>query len=75
MQRDVRMKGFAERTDVEVVELLGHEVLVHGRVGDDPLVAKADPHRTPQVGQPLELIVELDQIHLFDPESELRLAA
>ena len=63
------------QVDVEVVEPLGHEVLVHGKVGGEMLVAKADPHRTPEMGQPLDLIVELDRLHLFDPETELRLGA
>ena len=63
------------RVDVEVVEPLGHEVLVHGRVGDDLLVAKVDPHRTPRMGEPLDLVIELDQLHLFDSETELRLVA
>ncbi len=63
------------KIDVEVVEPLGHEVLVHGKLGDDELVAKADPHRTPEVGSPLDLIVELGYLHLFDPETELRLGA
>ena len=63
------------KVDVEVVEPLGHEVLVHGRVGDDLLIAKVDPHRAPRMGEPLDLVVELDQIHLFDSGTELRLAA
>lgn len=61
--------------DVDVVEPLGHEVLVHGKLGSDLLVAKAHPHRTPEVGAPLDLIVELEGLHLFDPETELRLGA
>src|ERR1700720_2505986 len=32
---------------VEFVEPLGHEVIVHGRVGDHLLIAKVDPHRAP----------------------------
>ena len=48
---------------------------MHGKLGDEPLVAKADPHRTPEVGAPLDVIVELSGLHLFDPETELRLGA
>ncbi len=59
--------------EVEVVEPLGHEVLVHGRAGKDLLVAKVGPHQSPAVGSRLELQVELDAVHLFDPETELRL--
>jgi len=61
--------------EVEVVEPLGYEVLVHGRAGNDLLVAKVDPHRSPAVGEPLELSVELDAIHLFDAKTERRIVA
>ena len=61
--------------DVEIVEPLGHEVLVHGRHGDGLLVAKVDPHHSPKVGEKLDLQVELGAVHLFDAASELRLTA
>ena len=60
--------------DVEVVEPLGHEVLVHGKLHDNLLVAKVDPYQNPPVGQPLTLDVALDRLHLFDPDTESRLA-
>ena len=41
--------------EVEFVEPLGHEVIVHGRVGDDLLVAKVDPHRAPEMGSEIDL--------------------
>jgi multiple sugar transport system ATP-binding protein len=61
--------------DVEVVEPLGDEIIVHGRVGDEVLVYKLDPHDMPEIGQKLEVVVELDRMHLFDVETERRLAA
>ncbi len=61
--------------EVEVVEPLGHEVIVHGRVGDDLVVATLDPHRAPALGSRLELVLELDKLHLFDAETERRLVA
>jgi len=60
---------------VEFVEPLGHEVIVHGRIGDDLLVAKVDPHRSPEIGADVQLVIEVDAIHLFDAGSEQRLAA
>ncbi|MGE5176863.1 MAG: ABC transporter ATP-binding protein [Hyphomicrobiales bacterium] len=59
---------------VEVVELLGNEAIFHGRVGDDVLVAKAEPHRAPNVGDTVTLRLDLGALHLFDAESERRLA-
>ncbi|MEW6368927.1 MAG: sn-glycerol-3-phosphate ABC transporter ATP-binding protein UgpC [Acidobacteriota bacterium] len=61
--------------DIEIVEPLGHEVVVHGRAGDDLFVAKLDPHRAPEVGSKVELVLELDALHLFDAKTETRLAA
>ena len=63
------------RMDVEVIEPLGHEILVHGTIGDDRLVAKGNPHRPPSLGEPLDLVVELERMRIFDPETELRLQA
>ena len=58
---------------VEFVEPLGHEVIVHGRVGNDLLVAKVEPHRAPQMGEDVRLVIEVDACHLFDPTTEKRL--
>jgi multiple sugar transport system ATP-binding protein len=58
---------------VEFVEPLGHEVIVHIRVGDDLLLAKLDPHRAPEVGDAIDLAVDLAALHLFDAETEQRL--
>jgi len=58
---------------VEIVEPLGHEVIVHGRVGDELIAARLDPARIPEMGEELELAVELDAVHLFDAETETRL--
>ncbi len=60
---------------VEFVEPLGHEVIVHGRIGDDLLVAKTDPHQAPEVGTELPLEIELAAVHVFDKETEMRLRA
>ena len=60
---------------VELVELLGHEVIVQGRVGDELLVAKIDPHRSPQLGDTVPLVIEADAAHLFDAATEKRLGS
>lgn len=58
---------------VEFVEPLGHEVIVHGRIGDDLVVAKVDPHRAPKMGSTVDLVVEVEAVHLFDAATEKRL--
>jgi multiple sugar transport system ATP-binding protein len=58
---------------VEFVEPLGHEVIVHGRIGDELIVAKVDPHRAPQMGATMTLVIETEAAHLFDTATEKRL--
>jgi len=60
---------------VEIVEVLGDEVVVHGRVGEETLVFKQDPHLPAVVGSTIEVQLELDALHLFDAGSERRLGA
>ena len=55
---------------VEVVEPLGDEVIVHARAGDQLLVSRRDPREIPEAGQTIEIVVELDRMHLFDAETE-----
>src|SRR5437764_5512729 len=71
--RDPGDRVVAITATVEFVEPLGHEVIVHGRVGDDLLVAKVEPHRAPVMGDEVRLIVEVDACHLFDTATEKRL--
>jgi multiple sugar transport system ATP-binding protein len=58
---------------VEFVEPLGHEVIVHGRIGDDLLIAKVGPHRAPRIGATVDLVIEAAAAHLFDVATEKRL--
>jgi multiple sugar transport system ATP-binding protein len=57
------------RGTVEIVETVGHEVIVHAKCGDDMLVAKLGAHRIPRFGEVVELELDIDSIHLFDPVS------
>jgi multiple sugar transport system ATP-binding protein len=58
---------------VRLVEPLGHEVIVHLDFEKHNLVAKLGPHHIPQFGEELDLIVDCQFLHLFDPASEQRL--
>ena len=73
--REAARGGETTRVDAKVdfVEPLGHEVIVHGRIGDDTLVAKLDPHRAPEMGSEIALEIELNALHLFDAATEQRL--
>jgi multiple sugar transport system ATP-binding protein len=58
---------------VDIVEPIGHQAIVHSRVGPDFLVASFDSHNMPRVGETIELVVELDALHLFDAATGTRL--
>ncbi|HSP17280.1 MAG TPA: sn-glycerol-3-phosphate ABC transporter ATP-binding protein UgpC [Thermoanaerobaculia bacterium] len=63
-----RVKGV-----VEIVEPIGHEAIVHARVGDSFFVAGFDSHNMPHAGDTIELAIELEALHLFDAQTETRL--
>ena len=58
---------------IEIVETIGHEVIVHFRCGEDMVIAKLGAHRIPGFGEQASLVMSCDAIHLFDPQTEQRL--
>ena len=63
------------RGPIEIVETIGHEVIVHIRVGQDILIAKLGAHRIPRFGEEIDLVMDCEALHLFDKETERRLPA
>jgi multiple sugar transport system ATP-binding protein len=59
---------------VEIIETIGHEVIVHFRCGDDLVIAKLGAHRIPRFGERIELVLNAETLHLFDPQTEQRIA-
>ena len=60
---------------VDVVEPLGHEVVVHGRIvglDETPVVIRLDAHEEPRPEEILELTFRTKEIHLFDGTSGAR---
>ena len=60
---------------VDLVELVGHEAVVHIRAGETPLIATFDAHHAPRVGETITAGVELERMHLFDARTEARLSS
>jgi hypothetical protein len=61
-----------------MVELLGHDVIVHGRAGASPgadVTARVAPARPPEPGAPLALHADVDALQLFDADTGRRFAA
>lgn len=59
-----------------LVEHLGADTLIHGQFGSDPtdIVVRLSGFHAITPGQPLNLGIAPDKLHLFDAESEKRLA-
>ena len=62
------------RLGVDLVETLGDEVVVHGSLAEAPVAFKMDPHNPPEIGGTVAVQVEIDRLHLFDAETETRIA-
>ena len=57
---------------VEVIEQLGSEIVLEARTGHGTLtVARVDPQAALAAGDSIELSAQPDQLHFFDPRSEL----
>jgi multiple sugar transport system ATP-binding protein len=59
---------------VEMVEPLGHEAILHFKVGAQMMVGRLHSHgRLPSPGDTVTMQLKCEAIHLFDPVTELRL--
>jgi multiple sugar transport system ATP-binding protein len=56
--------------NVDVVEYLGNEVLIHAQAEGHEVVALLPSEKELKVGDQVELAVPMDKLHIFDPESE-----
>jgi len=67
-------RGVAETakitTQVNVLEPLGSEVFAYVENGGKEMVAKLDPRTDARTGQPLDVVINMDAMHIFDRQSE-----
>jgi multiple sugar transport system ATP-binding protein len=63
-------EGSVAKLMVDLIEPMGSETYLHLSSGKSVFVLKADPHNTAKVNQMIEVVFNLDKIHLFDPETE-----
>jgi len=58
------------KANVEVVELLGHELHLFLNSGQNSFVSIVDTRLAPSVGADVDLVIDVDRIHLFDRDTE-----
>src|SRR5262245_34776922 len=57
-------------TNVTVTEPLGSEVFAFLENGGKEMVGKFDPRTNARVGQAIEIVLDMDKMHVFDRETE-----
>lgn len=60
--------------NVEVVEQMGNEMIIYLEEGGKNFIARTDPRTNARVGGRLNIVMNLDNMHLFDRQTELSLA-
>src|SRR5512139_1585381 len=57
-------------TTVDVTELMGNEVLTYLLIGQKQFIARMDPRTSARVGKEIDVVINMDNIHLFDRDTE-----
>jgi multiple sugar transport system ATP-binding protein len=60
--------------NVEVIEQMGNEMIIYLENGGKNFIARTDPRTDAQVGGELGVTFNLDNVHIFDKDTELSLA-
>ncbi len=60
--------------NVEVVEQMGNEVIIYLENSGKNFIARTDPRTDATVGAPMEITINLDNMHLFDINTEMSLS-
>lgn len=58
------------KAKVDVVELMGNEVVAYMKSGDDDYIARVDPRSEFRFGDQVEVAFNSENIHIFDKDSE-----
>src|SRR3989344_3514106 len=66
-------RGRTATCTVEVVEPMGSEILLYLNTGKNTLVARVEPFSEAKVNQEIELVFNMEKIHLFDKQSQARI--
>jgi multiple sugar transport system ATP-binding protein len=62
--------GDTVKASVEVTELMGNEIFVFMKSGNDDYVARVDPRTNFRMGDKVEMTFNMGNMHIFDKETE-----
>lgn len=61
--------------EVDVTELMGNEIFLYLLTGKKSFIARVDPRTHTRPGDNIDLTVNMDNMHIFDPQTEKTLDA
>jgi multiple sugar transport system ATP-binding protein len=70
LSEDIRDGAPPVSMRVDVLEVLGSDQYLYGRVGTDDVIARVDPHFKASIGDLVKLGINMRRLHLFDAETE-----
>jgi multiple sugar transport system ATP-binding protein len=56
---------------VDITELMGNEIFLFLKSGEHDYVARVDPRTRVSIGEELQVVFNMENMHIFDRESEL----
>jgi multiple sugar transport system ATP-binding protein len=56
---------------VDVTELMGNEIFVYLKTGENNFVARVDPRTRYQINDKVQVVLNMNTMHIFDRETEL----
>jgi len=62
-------EGSSVKATIEVVEPMGSEKYLYLNTGKNNFVARVEPHNSAKQQQDIDLVFNMETIHLFDPDS------
>ena len=63
--------GAPVNSRVDVTELMGNEVFLYLVTGTKVYIARVDPRTSARVGQDVEILFNMDNMHIFDRDTEV----
>ena len=58
------------KAEVDVTELMGNEIFLYLLAGKKQFIARVDPRTHTRSGEMIDLLVNMDNMHIFDPQTE-----
>jgi multiple sugar transport system ATP-binding protein len=68
--RATNISGQDVKSRVDLTELMGNEILMYLLTGKQEFIARVDPRSKARVGDEIQVVFNMDRIHIFDRDTE-----